>query len=49
VLFLKYSLKRKIVLTGKKGAEVFPTNDITDFEKGTEEEPSTEEVAPSTR
>jgi hypothetical protein len=45
-LFLKkYSLKRKIISTGKKGAEVFPANDVSDdVEKG---EASVEDVPPS--
>ncbi|KAF7331017.1 Membrane transporter [Mycena venus] len=50
VLFLKkYSLKRRVIRTGKNGAEVVPANDIPDdLEKGPEEEASTEEeVRPS--
>ncbi|KAJ7204633.1 major facilitator superfamily domain-containing protein [Mycena haematopus] len=49
VLFLKkYSLKRKIIRAGKNGAEVVPANDISDdVEKGPEEEPSMQEVQPS--
>ncbi|KAJ7314253.1 major facilitator superfamily domain-containing protein [Mycena albidolilacea] len=45
-LFLKkYGLKRKIIRTGKKGAEVFPANDVSDdVEKG---EASVEDVPPS--
>jgi hypothetical protein len=49
VLFLKkYSLKRKVIRTGKKGAEVVPASDVPDdLEKGAAEEASTEEVRPS--
>ncbi|KAK7053805.1 membrane transporter [Favolaschia claudopus] len=48
VLFLKkYSLKRKIVRSGKKGTEVVPVNEIPDdLEKGPEETITTE-VSPS--
>jgi hypothetical protein len=45
VLFLKkYSLKRKVIRTGKMGAEVVPASDL---EKGPEEKASTEEVQAS--
>ncbi|KAJ7367640.1 major facilitator superfamily domain-containing protein [Mycena albidolilacea] len=49
VLFLKkYSLKRKVIRTGKKGAEVVPASDVPDdLEKGAAEEASAEEVQPS--
>lgn len=49
VLFLKkYSLKRKIIRTGKKGAEVVPASDVpADLEKGAAQEASAEEVQPS--
>ncbi|KAJ6544192.1 major facilitator superfamily domain-containing protein [Mycena capillaripes] len=48
VLFLKkYSLKRKVIRTGKNGPEVVPVNETSppdDLEKGTEEEKASTEV-----